>query len=131
MLDSVKAHFRELRETGNIKYVNPLLVSIFAKQNLPFIKSWMRYNPVKEIKKLNIPILIINGTKDMQVTVEDAKALHESNPKSELLIIENMNHVLKQIIKDENNIKAYYSPDYPLSKDLIKTIGNFVLTTNY
>ena len=124
--EATAAHFKELKETGTIKEVNPMLVSIFSKQNLPFFKSWASYNPTKEIKKLTVPILIINGTKDLQVKVEDAKALHKANQSSEIVIIENMNHVLKNIEKDADNMKSYYSADFPISKKLISTVVAFI-----
>ena len=121
----VEDHFKELKETGDIKEVNPSLVRVFSKQNLPFLTSWVNLNPIKEIKKITIPILIINGDKDLQVRIQDAKNLHAANPKSELVIIKNMNHVLKEV-KDEDNLKSYYSPNYPLSKELIKTVVTFI-----
>tara|TARA_R110000787_G_scaffold55942_1_gene128799 strand:+ start:1416 stop:2339 length:924 start_codon:yes stop_codon:yes gene_type:complete len=121
-----EAHFKELKESGDIKDVNPNLVSVFAKPNFPFYRNWMSYNPAEEIKNLKIPILIINGTKDIQVSVDDAKALHEANKNSEKKIINDMNHVLKDIQKDEDNLSSYYSPDYKISKELIKTIVEFV-----
>ncbi len=119
-------HFKELKETGDIKEVNPNLVSVFAKPNFAFFRSWMSYNPVDEIKKMSIPVLIINGTKDIQVSIDDAKALHLANKKSQEKIIDNMNHVLKDIQKDEDNMKSYYSPDYKVSEELIKTVTQFV-----
>jgi pimeloyl-ACP methyl ester carboxylesterase len=94
------AQFKELKETGDIKNVNPFLISIFSKANLPFLKSWASYDPTEEIKKLTIPALIINGTKDLQVKIEDAIALQKAKPSSELVLIENMNHLLKNIEKD-------------------------------
>lgn len=119
-------HFKELKETGSIKTVNPFLISIFSKPNLAFLKSWTAINPSVEIKKLTIPILIINGTKDLQVKIEDAKALHTANPKSEMVLIKNMNHVLKNIEKEADNMSSYYSADFALSKKLIKTVVTFV-----
>jgi hypothetical protein len=119
-------HFKELFKTGTIKQVNPFLVSIFRKQNYPFLINWAKYNPSKEIQKLNIPILIVNGDKDIQVKVEDAKTLHKAKPSSRLVIIENMNHVLKHIEKDADNMNSYYSADFKLSKKLIATIVNFI-----
>lgn len=121
-----EAHFKELVETGDIKQVNPLLASVFAKQNFAFLISWAKYNPSEEIKKLTIPVLIINGTKDLQVKVEDANALHTANPSSELVLIENMNHVLKNIEKDADNMSSYYSPDFEISKKLVTTIVAFI-----
>ena len=126
-LDSItKAHFKELKETGEIKVVNPMLLSIFAKPNQSFLNSWMQYNPSEEIKKLTIPVLIIQGDKDIQVQVSDAEALHEANQNSELLVIKNMNHVLKNIEKEEDNLASYYSADFSISKKLIETIIQFV-----
>ena len=123
---AAESHFKELKETGDIKEVNPFLASIFAKQNFAFMKSWMKYDPKEEIKKINIPTLIVNGTKDLQVKVKDAKALKEVKPNAELAIIENMNHVLKVIEKDSDNYPSYFSPDFKVSPELITTISEFV-----
>lgn len=124
--EAAKAHFKELLETGTIKEVNPLLVSVFAKQNLDFIKNYTKYNPSEEIKKLTVPILIINGTKDLQVKVEDAQSLHKAAQTSKLVIIKNMNHVLKNIEKDSDNMNSYYSAEFKLSTELITTIVAFL-----
>ena len=126
IVNTLQEHFKELKETGEIKNVDPTLVTMFNPQNTPFFKSWMKHNPSEEIKKLKIPVLIINGTKDLQVTIEDAKTLHKFSLKSELVIIENMNHVLKHIDKDDDNMKSYFSADFPLSDKLIKTVVSFV-----
>ncbi len=123
---TVTDHVKELKSKGEIKEVHPMLVSIFAKQNQPFLKSWMKYNPAEEIKKVTIPLLIVNGTKDIQVASEEAKILHQSNINSELLLIDNMNHVIKEIIKDEDNLLSYYSPDFKISKKLINEVVKFI-----
>lgn len=120
------SHFKELKATGKIENVNPMLFQIFNPQNQPFFKSWMKYNPKEEFKNIDIPSLVINGTKDIQVPVEEAKALHQANPESELAIIEKMNHILKHIERDEDNFKSYSSPDFPLSEELVNIITDFV-----
>ncbi|MGB0981473.1 MAG: alpha/beta hydrolase [Winogradskyella sp.] len=122
----VKAHFKELRETGTIKNVDPNLLSLFNAQNIPFIKSWMAYNPTEEIKALNIPVLILNGTKDLQVFENDAKALHAAKTESQLIMIKDMNHVLKTITNNADNKKSYSAPDFPLSKKLITVLTKFI-----
>lgn len=123
---AAKAHLKELKETGKIAEVNPMLMRIFAPQNQAFLASWMQYNPSAEIKRMNIPILIVNGTKDIQVPVTEAEVLHKANPNSKLVLVQHMNHVLKQIDKDEDNMKSYFSADYPLSAQLTQTIVNFI-----
>ncbi len=46
------------------------------------------------VKKINIPHLIIHGKNDEVVLPEEAINLHSWNPKSKLVLIENMNHPL-------------------------------------
>ena len=123
--ETAKQHLTELKSTGSIKEIHPFLSAIFTKQNHEFLVSYIKYNPSEEIQKITIPTLIINGTKDFQVPVEDAKALHNANPSSELQIITNMNHVLKHIEKEDDNMKSYTTPDFSISKELITAIVNF------
>jgi fermentation-respiration switch protein FrsA (DUF1100 family) len=59
-----------------------MLISLFAKQNHEFLISYINYIPSEEIKKLKIPILILNGTKDLQVKTSEAELLHKANPES-------------------------------------------------
>ena len=127
LVEPATRYFKELKETGSIKEIKePILKQVFPKQNQVFFATWMQYDPVEELKKVTIPILILNGAKDLQVEVEDAKNLHAAQPNSELVIISNMNHVLKDIEKDEDNLASYASPDFPLSKELINTIEAFI-----
>lgn len=121
-----ETYLKELNETGEIKEVDPNLMSLFAPQNQPFLASWVAINPLEEIKNVKVPALIINGDKDLQVQVADAEKLKKAKPDATLIIIKNMNHVLKEIEKDEDNMKSYMSADFPISKQLIQTIVEFV-----
>lgn len=46
------------------------------------------------VSKLTIPYLIIHGEEDVVVLPQEAKKLHSWNPRSELIMIEDMNHPL-------------------------------------
>lgn len=103
------------------------LASIFNSDLQPFMMNWMKYNPTDVIQNLQIPILIINGTKDLQVSVNEAQLLKEANNKAELKIIENMNHVLFEIKGDDlENSKSYNESSRPISKELIESIVTFI-----
>lgn len=103
------------------------LASLFNKQTQPFMMSWMKYDPQEEIKQLNMPVLIINGTKDIQVTEEEANLLHKASPNSELIIVEKMNHVLVPIEGDRlENVKSYNEPNREFSKALIDALIAFI-----
>ena len=83
--------------------------------------------PSDIIKKLKIPVLIINGTKDLQVSVSEAELLKEANEDAELLLIENMNHVLFEIEgSDLENSKSYNESFRTISPELITGITSFI-----
>jgi len=116
-----------LRQDLLVKNVPQMLMSIFRPSVQPFIMNWMHYNPQNEIKKVTVPILLINGTKDIQVPATDAKLLHNANPKSELKIIKNMNHIFKEIKGDiTENRQSYTNPKLPVMPSLVNIIIDFV-----
>lgn len=103
------------------------LTSIFNLEVQPFMMSWMKYNPQKEINSLEIPILIINGTKDLQVSENEANLLHTSNQNSILSIIVNMNHILVPIQGDTlENSKSYNESQRTISQELVDSIVQFI-----
>ncbi|HRV54891.1 MAG TPA: alpha/beta hydrolase, partial [Mangrovimonas sp.] len=75
LVESTKKTFDVLKTGETTTDFNPMLASIFNVELQPFIISWMAYNPQDELKKLHIPVLLINGTKDLQVTVDEANLL--------------------------------------------------------
>jgi alpha/beta superfamily hydrolase len=103
------------------------LASVFGPDVQTFMMNWMQYNPKEIIKKIRIPILIINGTKDLQVSETEAKLLKEANEKATLKIIENMNHVLFEIEGDDlENSKSYNESFRAISPQLITSITEFI-----
>ena len=110
-----------------VKDVNPMLNSIFRASVQPYIISWFKRNPQNEIAALNIPILIVQGTTDLQVSVDDANLLHKANLKSKLEIIPNVNHLFKNAPTDrQENLKTYSNPDLAVSHELIDIIKTFI-----
>ena len=64
------------------KKVSPYLAALFRPSVQPFLISWMKYNPAKEIQKLTMPVMIVQGTTDIQVAMTDAEALHGARPEA-------------------------------------------------
>jgi len=126
LLEQTKPILSELKKGNKVAIENPILLSIFRESVQPFMISWLQYNPQDEIQKLEIPIMITNGTSDLQVTVSEAELLQKAQPKATYLIIENMNHVLKKVADLNENQKSYTDPDMPVATELVKGISGFV-----
>ncbi|OKS87740.1 alpha/beta hydrolase [Mucilaginibacter polytrichastri] len=93
----------------------------------PFLLSWMRYAPLREIKKLKMPILIVQGTTDLQIKTEEADKLKKAKTEATLLIIPNMNHVLKDAPADKDkNLATYSQPDLPIKPELVTGVVDFI-----
>ncbi len=93
----------------------------------PYMISWIKHSPQSEIKALKIPVLILQGTKDIQISVEDAKLLAAANPKARLVLIEGMNHVFRLIAGDiAENRKSYFDAALPISDQLVHEIAAFI-----
>jgi uncharacterized protein len=110
------------------KNATPELDMLFRSSVQPYLISWFKYDPQTEIKKLKIPTLILQGTTDLQVSVADAEKLQKANPNTKMILIENMNHVLKHTTLDhEENMATYNNPTLPLDETLISSICSFII----
>lgn len=102
----------------------PALGALFRPSVQPYLISWFRYDPAAEIAKLAVPVLIVQGATDVQVSVADAKALGAAQPKATLLIIDGMNHVLKSVPADQAaQLKSYSDPSLPVVPALVDAIA--------
>lgn len=125
--DTSVMYLSKLEKGEIIDSVDQNFYALFRPSIQPYLISWFKYDPQKEIAKLKTPILIIQGTTDLQVKVEDAELLHKANKNSQLKIINGMNHVLKESEMDlQKNIQTYSNPELPLKDGLIDSIVEFI-----
>ncbi len=130
--DSVKTEINyvlnELKKGKEVSNVSASLNSLFRKSVQPYMISWLKYSPAEEIKKLNCPVLIIQGTCDKQVKIIDAENLNKANKKSTLDIIPLMTHTLKDTEANcsDENMKTYTDPSLPLDSKLVNDLVTFI-----
>lgn len=106
---------------------NPMLASLFRPSVQPYLISWFKYDPAAELSKLKIPVQIIQGTNDLQVSINDAEMLSKAYPAASLNLINEMNHVLKIASADKTeNMKSYNNPQLPIAQEMIKVVVEFI-----
>lgn len=119
----------ELVKGKMVENVPQMLFSLFRPSVQPYMISWFRYDPQKEIAKLKKPVLIVQGTTDIQVSVEDAKRLQAANQLARMTLIEGMNHIFKNADADRTkNIQTYSQPELPVNIELVNVISKFILS---
>lgn len=125
--DVVDSLLSRMRNKQKIDTVPPYLLSILRPSVQPYILSWMLHDPCAEIKKLTVPILILQGTTDIQVEVKQAEMLKACKPTATLKIVTGMNHILKEAPIDRTkNIATYSDGTLPIMPGLVDLIAAFV-----
>ena len=119
---------KELCEGRIVENIPNYLASLYRKSVQPYLISWFRYNPAKEISKLKIPVLIVQGDMDIQVGVKEAETLLAARMFSSYHIIKDMNHVLKHCASNEMvmHLETYKDPKLPIKKELVEHIVRFL-----
>jgi pimeloyl-ACP methyl ester carboxylesterase len=107
--------------------VAPMWARFYRPSVQPYLISVYQYVPTHEVAALRIPALIVQGTTDVQVGVDQAEALEAAKPDAALLVIPGMNHVLKAVPADAPDpAAAYGDPSLPLHPQLAPAIVGFM-----
>ncbi len=127
MMSKVDAALAELEHGRLVDTPPPGLSALFRKSVQPYLVSWLKYDPAREISKLTMPVLIAQGANDVQVSVEDARLLSAARPGARLLILDNMNHVLKDVPTRDRlkQMSSYGDPSLPVDAGLVDAIVEF------
>lgn len=120
LLDSLKA--------GQVDNdVPPALQVIFRPSVQPYLITLFREDPAAAFARLKMPALIIQGSNDIQVSVDDARVLKAAKPDAQLTLIDGMNHVLRIVPNDlKRQLASYKDPQLPLAAELGRSIISFI-----
>lgn len=118
----------EAGERVDTAAMHPALLPLFAPQVQGFLISLFSYDPAKLLAGYDRPVLILHGQRDMQISEEDARRLKAASPHAELLLLPDVNHVLKTVASDDRatNAATYADPALPLAESVVDAIAGFV-----
>jgi len=116
-----------LRARKPVADVPPELAGVFGPQAQTYAMSMINIDPVAELARVKAPVLVIQGDNDLQVGVEDAKALAAGHPGARLVIVPGMTHVLKLGPTTlAGNFGTYMNPKLPLAPAVVVAIADFM-----
>jgi len=120
LLDSLKAGRVDANVPTQLQF-------IFRPSVQPYLISLFRQDPAQAFAALKVPALIIQGSHDIQVSVDDARQLKAVKPDAELALIGGMNHVMRIVPNDEKQqLASYKDPGLPLAAALGTHILAFI-----
>jgi pimeloyl-ACP methyl ester carboxylesterase len=110
----------------------PVLQGLFRTQVQGFLISAFSYDPLELLAAYPKPVLVLQGQRDIQVSVADALLLKHAAPRSTLALLPDANHVLKSVKSDDRraNIATYADPGLPLAPGVVDSIADFVTSNS-
>jgi uncharacterized protein len=120
------AAFRDIAAGRRARDVPPRLAFVLRPSVQPYMSSLFAHDPAVEIAKIRTPVAIVQGTADVQVTVEDAKALHAAQPTALYVLVDGMNHFLKYApdTSSQDAIDAGYdNPALPVATAVVDAVA--------
>ncbi|HEY5711608.1 MAG TPA: alpha/beta fold hydrolase [Allosphingosinicella sp.] len=108
--------------------MDPHLLPLFAPPVQNFMINLMSYDPATLIASVRRPVLIVQGQRDLQIGEADARRLAASSPAARLVLLPQVNHVLKAVASDDRaaNAATYMDPSLPLAPGIVEAIAGFV-----
>jgi len=126
-------------QVSSIPAIRQMLVPFMSPRAAPIGRPWLAFDPAAAAKAVDVPVLVVNGDKDMQVDPElDARALEKARRDAgkpvELVLLANANHVYKKETRSVDEIRAalstvnstYNRDGLELAPGLVDAIAAFV-----
>lgn len=127
LLAQSKRAIAELEAGRRVEVSDPRLAALFRPSVQPYLISWLRYDPARELARLSIPILIVQGATDLQTGEVDARRLADASARARLVTVPGMNHVLKAAPAERSaQMPAYTDPAVPLAPGLVDAVAAFL-----
>ncbi|MFA7117099.1 MAG: alpha/beta fold hydrolase [Bacteroidales bacterium] len=105
---------------------------IIAQLTDPWLYYFIKFNPFNDLVKLHLPILVLNGTKDLQVLSNINipaynKAFKESgNSKYEIHELKGLNHLFQHA--DKGSVDEYFTIKETISPEVLDIIEQWINT---
>ncbi len=101
----------------------PELAPLFPPQVRAFLRSELDLDPLLHLKKSKVKTAIVQGERDIQVTVADAKLLAAARPDAKLTLVPKMSHVLKDEPSESSPQRSYVDPSIALAPGLVDAVA--------
>jgi pimeloyl-ACP methyl ester carboxylesterase len=119
----------EAGKTFDTTGLNPVLVPLFSPKVQPYLIDMFRYDSAKLAAAYKGPMLVLQGNRDLQVTLEDAAILKNAHLSAKLVIVPGVNHVLKPVAGDTMaaNFATYGDANLPIDPAVVDAVATAVL----
>ncbi len=104
------------------------MAMLFVPVNRTYMRSMSAFDPPAAIRAVRQPVLLVQGESDLQATVADAERLHAARPDARLVLMPDVNHVLKHIADRTvtGQMSTYQDPGIPIVPQAVQAIADWI-----
>jgi pimeloyl-ACP methyl ester carboxylesterase len=111
----------------DVSGMHPALMALFRPSVQGFVIDQMSYDPAALLTRYAGPVLVLQGTTDLQVSMQDAQRLAGARPGVSMVALEGVNHILKIAPADPAaNFATYANSALPIAPSLVEAIASFL-----
>jgi pimeloyl-ACP methyl ester carboxylesterase len=129
-LDAAFAAFERLEAGQRVDTagMSPILLTLLAPQVQDYLIDNFAHDPAELASRVRVPMLVVQGLSDLQTSETDARRIAAANREARLVLLPDVNHVLKRAPRDDRaaNIATYANPDLPLADGVVEAIADFI-----
>lgn len=105
-----------------------IIQPLFADKVQAYLIDLFSHDPAKLVAAIKLPVLILQGERDLQTSVQDARLLKQAQPAATLMLLPGVNHVLRPVASDDRaaNIATYTDTTLPISPTIAAAVAAFV-----
>lgn len=106
----------------------PYLQPLFRPVNQRFTTSIVAYDALAELRRIEVPVLIVQGDRDVQVTPRDAELLATAGRQARVIVIPGANHLFKAVERTDRvaQLAVYADPAAPVVPDLVDALVDWI-----
>jgi len=111
----------------DVSGMHPALAALFRPSVQGFLIDQMSYDPAQLLARYAGPVLVLQGTTDLQISMQDAQRLAGARPGVTMVTLEGVNHILKIAPADPAaNFATYGNSALPIAPSLVEAITAFL-----
>ena len=111
------------------------LKNIVRQLTTPWMKNYLKYDPVQDLEKIKIPVLALFGEKDFQVPPTENSAMlrdaleQAGNQNYEIVVLDDLNHLFQE--SETGLLHEYDQIEQTISPEVLELISNWVLSGDF
>jgi len=114
-------------EAGRTADEQPPAIGGLFRQGQTYLISLFKLDPLAELRRSRNPVLVIDGTTDLETLPADGPRLAAARAGIRQITLPFMNHVLRPAAADwQQNMATYERPDLPLEPGLVPAVCTFL-----